>query len=195
MATHDFRGFAGDCTIMGQIELADGRLTDALNQANEVVVRGAVLTSLVDDRALHFEELPVRRDELLLVGSDAPAGVEQRRLRTVRELLRVEAGPYIVFGDVHALPGVGGLRAFHSRRGFVPLTSCRVAFARGEHLEVARTHFLLVNTDFVHLADPTTPEQCLEELEARAAHLSELAERSARSDRRDPLIDGAGAVA
>lgn len=80
MTTHDFRGFAGDCTIMGQIELADGRLTDALNQANEVVVPRAVLTSLADDRALHFEELPVRRDELLLVGSDSPASEDQRRV-------------------------------------------------------------------------------------------------------------------
>jgi hypothetical protein len=178
-----FLGFAGDCTIHGHVDIDGGRLSDALNRSADIVVHDATLRSLDTGQQAAASDVAISMDDLFLVEADAPGGDEQRRIKTVRQLMRVEAGPYVVYGEMHALPGIGALRTFHSRRGLVPLTACHIMFFRGSRLEVIEASFALVNTRLVDdVDDKATPERYSDELQQRAAELASRALGSARSD-------------
>jgi hypothetical protein len=168
----DFCGYSGDCTVHGQIDLPAGRLTDALDSHGELTIHGMVLRSLADPTEVHAGDQQISLDDLFALQATAPAGPEARRVRTVRELVRVSAGPYVIYGETHALPGIGGLRAFHARRGLVPLTNCQVLFERCGRPTEASELFLLVNPRLVDSVEPGTQEQYLEEREERAATLT-----------------------
>ncbi|HWH36491.1 MAG TPA: hypothetical protein VNT28_01765 [Candidatus Limnocylindrales bacterium] len=165
----DFCGYSGDCTIHGQIDLPASRLSDALNREPQLVVHDVVLRSLEQPSEMSAGDQAFDIADLFAVEAPVPAGDEQRRIRTVRELLRVEAGPYVIYGEMHSLPGIGGLRTFHARRGMVPMTQCQAIFERHGRLEVVATPFLLVNSRLVDHVDVATPEQYGEEVETRAA--------------------------
>jgi hypothetical protein len=182
----DFMGFAGDCTVKGQIELADGRLSDALNRADGLLVHEAVLSSLEREQVMSAPELPVPLDDLFVVQAAAPAGEQQRRVKTVRELLRIEAGPYVIYGEMHALPGIDAVRTFQSRRGMVPMTRCHILFARAGRVEDIEADFALVNTRLVDEVKRATPDQIHADLDVR---------RSAPVGWQPDKPDRAGAVA
>ncbi|CAN5606132.1 hypothetical protein BH23CHL7_BH23CHL7_12440 [soil metagenome] len=175
----DFDGYSGDCTVHGQIDLPATRLSDALNRDGQVVVHGAWLRSFEQPTELQAGDQAFDVDDLFLIIAPGPAGEEQRRVRTVREAVRVEAGPYVVFGEMHSVPGIGGLRTFHARRGLVALTQCQAFFERAGQLELVAAPFMLVNSRLVDGVELTTHEQFLLELEDRAAALSPAAEPQA----------------
>jgi hypothetical protein len=155
-----FQGYAGDCTIGGEIDISGARLSDALDQMDEVAVHDAILTSLGDGRVMHAGELVLRRDDLFAIeGHGGPPADERRRVRTVRHVLRVELGPYTCFGEVHALPGVAPLRTLLVRRTMVPLTNCVVHFRRADRDEVRRMPLLILNGRKIDRAEEATTEE------------------------------------
>jgi hypothetical protein len=167
----DFFGLSGDCTVHGQIELTAARLSESLGRASTIVVYGAVLRSLDEPNELLAGDQAVDFDDLFAIAATGPAGEEQRRVRTVREVLRVEAGPYVIYGEMHALPGVGGMRAFNARRGLVPMTRCQALFERSGQMELVEAPFMLINSRLVDHVEQATLEQCMEEMESRAGSL------------------------
>ena len=165
----DFQGYAGDCTIAGQIETDGLRLSDALDRADQVVIHEATLHSLAGAQAMYAGEMVLRRDDLFAVEALGPSGSEQRRVRMVRHALRVELGPYTVFGEVHTLPGVQPLRTLLVRRTMVPLTNCLVHFQRGGADEFRRAPLLIVNGSLIRHVEMATTDQLENELAALAA--------------------------
>lgn len=162
-----FQGYAGDCTIAGQIELDGMRLSDALDRMDEVVVHEATLHSLADGRQMHAGEMVLRRDDLFAIeGSGGSPANEQRRVRTVRHVLRVQLGPYTCFGELHTLPGVAPLRTLLVRRTMVPLTNCLLHFVRNGRDEFRRMPLLVVNGRQIEQAEEATAEQLENELAA-----------------------------
>jgi hypothetical protein len=162
----DFKGYAGDCTIAGQIETNGQRVSDALDQAEEVVVHEATLHSLAGASEMYTGEIVLRRDDLFAVEARGPSGSEQRRVRTVRHALRVELGPYTCFGELHTLPGVQPLRTLLVRRTMVPLTNCLVHFRRGGSDEFRRAPLLIVNGSLIRHVEMATTDQLEHELAA-----------------------------
>jgi hypothetical protein len=161
------RGYAGDCTLTGQLDVAGGRLSDVLNSAEALSVQEAVLTALADGREVEAGLIEIERDDLFaLEPAHAPAGDDQRRVRTVRHALRAQAGPYVVFGDVHTLPGVAPLRIFNDRRAMVPMTNCVIRYDAAGQTQVRRAPLLLVNAQLIAAVDLASAEQVEEELAA-----------------------------
>jgi len=172
----ELHGYAGDCTFDGSAELPDGRLSDVLNRLERLELSEAVLTSLETGRAVSAGEVPVERGDLVAVHADGPAGEAERRIYMVRHVMRVLAGPYVIFGEFHTLPGIHAVRAFHgSRRGLAPLTGCRVAYAQAGTLKVVQTPFLLVNLRHVDEVSPSSLDAALDEIELWAASLEQPA--------------------
>ncbi len=166
----DFQGYAGDCTITGQIDTGGQRLSDALDQADEVVIHDAHLHSLAGEQEMSTGELVLRRDDLFAIEALTPPPTnEQRRVRMVRHALRMQLGPYVVFGEFHALPGAAPLRTLLVRRTMIPLTNCLVHFRRAGRDEFQRARLLIINGHLIEHVELATTEQLENELAAFVA--------------------------
>ncbi|HEY5472319.1 MAG TPA: hypothetical protein VIK32_03910, partial [Candidatus Limnocylindrales bacterium] len=97
----EFDAYAADCRVHGQVEVGEGRLSDHLDHAAELLVRDARLEGLADGRMVAMPELTVARDELCAVVASGPRGETARRLHTQTRLVEAEVGPYLVVGRVH----------------------------------------------------------------------------------------------
>ncbi len=96
--------YAADCRVHGQVELEEGRLSDQLNRAPELLIRDARLEGLDDGHVVEISEVTIAREELCAVVVSGPRGDVARRLHTRTTRVEVEVGPYRVEGRVHGTP-------------------------------------------------------------------------------------------
>jgi hypothetical protein len=89
----EFVAYAEDCTLSGHLRLAAERLTDLLNDHDEVELTHVVVEDLVGGHAVEVDELVVERDELLLVHASGPRGNASRRVRTTPHRISAKADP------------------------------------------------------------------------------------------------------
>ena len=141
-----FAGYAGDCRVSATLELTMDRLTDALNAADTILLRDAVLESLDDGRRVAMDRVELARDALYAVEAAGPSGSRRRRVHTVRHRMHVQLGPYGVLGELHARPGIGPLRSLVRRGPMVPLTNATIAYMSGGQLQMHDAGTLLVNS-------------------------------------------------
>lgn len=141
----DFTGYAADCIVVGQLDVAGTRVSDALDGKSMLTLRNATLTSLDGGREVFESELQLGRDELYAVEAAGPAGDIARRVRKVRHRLRAEMGPYVVMGQLHVLPGAPPLRGLRGRRMIVPLTHASILVPSDAGLYLREARVLLIN--------------------------------------------------
>jgi hypothetical protein len=141
----EFTGYAVDCTIRGEFELAADRLRDQLNDQDQVVLLRATLTRLVDGTQLCVPRLVLDQEEFCAVEGGPARGTDGRRLHTVLHRKRARLGPYSVLGDLHERPGVAPLGSMRLSRPFVALTDARISFQSGASMEVRDVETLLLN--------------------------------------------------
>jgi len=139
--------FAAHGRLSGRIRLDRARLSDMLNEHDELQLEEVLAMHLPDGRTRVMRELVIRRSELYLVYAGGPRGDRARRVRTVPRGIIVKCGPYLVTGDVHSAPGIDPLRFFGRRQPMVPLTDAIVDFPgpRGRVQEVGEV--VVVNRD------------------------------------------------
>ena len=116
----EFQGFAGDCTISGQVTMFGDRLTDFLNGQERFRLHHVECTSLEDGRIVPVDSISVERDDLLAVVGTGPRGSEEQRIE-VSETARRRfgyAGPKIGTG-AELLAYFNGLRAQGVERVYV----------------------------------------------------------------------------
>lgn len=145
----EFSGYTEDCRIFGFINLAGERLSDALNDLEEVHLHSVLLVALEDNRAVEMRELVAARDELIAVRASGPRGNAARRVRTRPSPVAVKAGPYMVRGYVHGPPGGDPLRRFRGGRPMVPLTEAWIEYEAVGAQHRARVGPIIVNTAYV----------------------------------------------
>ncbi len=110
---------AEDCVVRGAVELPEGRLSDVVNGLDLVQFRPAYVEALDDGRLI---ELEVEQRDLHLMLAQAREGDPARHVRTLREQIVMEIGPYTVTGHLHRPPASGPLAAFYGHAGFIPVT-------------------------------------------------------------------------
>ncbi len=145
----EFAAYTEDCRLFGFLQLADERLSDALNERDELHLESVLLVALEDNRAVEMRELTVARDELIAVRASGPRGNAARRIRTRPSPVAVKAGPYVARGYVHGPPGGDPLRRFRTQRPMVPLTEAWIEYDAGGSAHRARVGPLVVNAAFV----------------------------------------------
>jgi len=153
----EFSAYAEDCRLSGRIQLDAERLTDMLNDHDEVALVDVVVESLADGTSSRLPEFTVRRDELLVVEATGPRGNPGRRRRAHRHPLAVRLGPYEVRGLVHLVPGADTLDAVRRRRPMVPLTDASIAYERDGAVVQHRERTLIFNrecADWIRTIDP-----------------------------------------
>jgi hypothetical protein len=141
----DFVAYAEDCTLSGRIRLRADRLTDMLNDHEEVQLVDVMVQSLVQPEAVEVKEVFVPRDELLLVHATGPRGDQARRTRTRQTYVAVAAGPYAVRGYLHSVPFLDAMAGLHRRSAMIPLTDAVVDYPLGGELYRQRVGTVIVN--------------------------------------------------
>jgi hypothetical protein len=141
----DFVAYADDCTLSGRIRLRSDRLTDMLNDHEELQLVDVMVQSLAAREGVEVREVIVPRDELLLVHATGPRGDQSRRTRTRQTHVAISAAPYQVRGYLHAAPFLDALAGLHRRGPMVPLTEAIIDFAIAGEWQRQRVGTLIVN--------------------------------------------------
>lgn len=152
----DFIAYAEDCRIFGHIRLAADRLTDLLNEHEEVLLLDVLVERLADGALFEAKEVLVPRDELLAVHASGPRGSPGRRTRARPFPIAIGLGPYTVRGHLHALPGTDPIANFRRRKPMVPLTEAWIEYELDGELHQGRAGTLIVNRylcEWIQLVD------------------------------------------
>jgi hypothetical protein len=153
----DFVAYAEDYTLSGRIRLRSDRLTDMLNDHEELQLVDVLVQSLGGREAAEAHEVLIPRDELLLVHATGPRGDQARRTRTRQTHVEIVAGPYQVCGSLHTAPFLDALSALHRRGPMVPLTDAVIDYPVGDEWQRVRVGTLIANRSAIdHIVE--TPE-------------------------------------
>ena len=154
----DFVAYAADCILSGRVRLAADRLTDMLNQHDEIDLVDVMVERLDGLGVVEVKEVLVLREEILLVHATGPRGSHARRRRTRQHPLAMKLGPYAVRGNLHALLGADPLLAIRRRRPMVPLTDAWIEYVSGGEHERRRVAALVVNRDQIDVIEHALDE-------------------------------------
>jgi hypothetical protein len=151
----DFVAYAEDCILFGRIRLQAERLTDMLNEHEELLLVDVMVQSLHESEVMEVKEVGVARDELLLVHATGPRGDQARRTRTRPTFVSITVGPYEVRGNLHAYPGLDAVAGIHRRNPMVPLTDAWVDYPVGGESVRQRIGTAIVNRRRIDLIVPS----------------------------------------
>jgi hypothetical protein len=150
----DFVAYAEDCMLSGRVRLSAGRMTDLLNDHEEIQLVDVVVQRLQDSGTIEVAEVQVRREEILFVHAAGPRGESGRRRRTLMHPLAMQLGPYQIRGYLHALPGSPPMVAIRSRQPMVPLTEAWIEYDDGVLHHRHRVGAIVVNRDHIDWIAP-----------------------------------------
>ena len=145
----EFIAYAEDCLLSGYVRLGADRLTDLLDQHEELQLVDVYVQALSATEGLQVADIVVNRDELLLIHAGGPRGNRGRRRRTRQHPIALQVGPYHVRGYLHAIPGSDPLASFRQRRPMVPITDASIDYVAGTTRERRRVGTVIVNRDHV----------------------------------------------
>lgn len=145
----EFVAYAEDCVLTGRVRLAAERLTDMLDDHDEIVMYDVLAEPLDGSAGVEVSELLVRRDEIVLAHGSGPRGSVARRRRTRQHPLAIGLGRFQVHGYVHALPGSDPLTAIRRRRSMIPLTDAWIEYQVDGERQRRRVGAVLLNRDHI----------------------------------------------
>ena len=151
--------YAEDCRLFGHLALSAARLTDMLNEADEIELVDVAVEALADGRIVEMRSMVVRRDELLVVQATGPRGARERRQRTRPHPVAVKTGPYLVRGLLHALPTADPFVALRRRPPMVPLTDGSISYTVAGSTVVRRADTIIVNRAVIDWVTPGTDDE------------------------------------
>lgn len=157
----DFTGFAGDCTISGQITMFGERLTDFLNGQERFRLHHVVCTSLADGHTVPVDSISVERDELLAVVATGPRGAEAQRVALETARLELAVGPYVILGHLHMPPGSDPMHNVLQRDSMIPLTGATIAYSLAGATVAQDVGTIIINRHQVEWIAPTADEASL----------------------------------
>ena len=141
----DLVAYADDCTLSGRLRLRADRLTDMLNDHEELHLVDVLGQSVADGEAVEVREVVVPRDELLLIHATGPRGDQTRRTRTRQTHVAITVDRYQVRGQLHAAPFIDALAGLHRRGPMVPVTDAVIDYPIGDEWRRERVGTLIVN--------------------------------------------------
>lgn len=138
--------WAEDCQVRGEVELGEGRLSDQINELEVLTFFEATLAALEDGREIRVDEVEVERRELHVIEVVGRQGDPGRRLRTLKDPIVLQLGPYTVRGSLHRPPVSQPLAALAGWTRFVPVTDATIETGDPAR-EAIRREVVLVNRD------------------------------------------------
>jgi len=154
----EFVAYAEDCRLYGHVRLEAERLTDLLNDHEQIELVDVAMEGL-DGRIVEVRTVVVGRDELLAVHASGPRGIRNRRLRTRPHPVAVQTGPFHVRGHLHAMPTADPFASLRRRPPFVPLTDGSISYQVAGLPVIRRSETIIVNRELWDWIAPATDEE------------------------------------
>jgi hypothetical protein len=151
----DFIGFAGDCTITGQMTMFGDRLTDFLNGQERFHLHKVEFESLEDGHRLEMDGLSIAREDLLAVVATGPRGSLEQRVSLKTDRCHVSIGPYLILGCLHTEPGADPVASVQERDPMVPLSGATIAYEVAGAIVARDVGAIIVNRLLVDWISPT----------------------------------------
>lgn len=145
----EFVAYAEDCILSGRIRLEAERLTDMLNERDEILLSDVMVERHDSAGTVEISEIRVARDEILLAQATGPRGSQARRRRTRQHPLVLRVGPYQVHGYFHERPGLEPLAAILRRQVMVPITDAWIEYPTDVGPHRIRVGAILINRDHI----------------------------------------------
>lgn len=149
-----FTGYGMDFIVRGRVEVDGMRLTDMLEQTEQILVRDAVLEGLDDLAHVELPEYLVPRSELLAALGGGPRGSHTHRIRATPHRIQASVGPYRVLGRLHTPGDASIAQRLHEGGPLVPLTDATIAYVIAGILEVRDASVVYVNRDLASWVRP-----------------------------------------
>jgi hypothetical protein len=155
----EFVAYAEDCILSGHVRLAADRLSDLVNEHEELELVDVLVAELSGGDGYAVHELLVKREEILVLHATGPRGRVDRRQRTRQHPVVVKVGPYEVRGYIHALPGSDPIAGLRRRRAIVALTDAVIEYWVGRERVRRRVSTVLINRELADMIVEGTDEE------------------------------------
>jgi len=142
-----FAAYVANQRVFGWVRLDADRLTDLLNDHDELHLLDVGLESLPNGWPGTVDEVVIHRRDLVAVHAAGPRGVTARWQATQAHPVAIQSGPYLIGGYLHVPPGMDPIESARSRPPLVPLTDALIEFwahGRCEHQSIGT---IIVNRD------------------------------------------------
>lgn len=126
-----FAAYDRDHRVFGWVRLGADRLTDLLNDHDELLLSDVQIESLENGTTRSADEILVRCRDLVAVHASGPRGDEALRHRTRTHPIAIQAGNFLIGGHLHAAPGDAPLASVRDRPVMVPLTDAWIEYWSG----------------------------------------------------------------
>ncbi len=143
----EFVAYAEDCILSGQVQLSADRLSDLVNEHEEIELIDVLVADLTGGQAVEVRQLLIRRDEILVLHATGPRGRTDRRHRTRQHPIAAKLGPYLVRGYIHALPGSDPIAGLRHRKPIIALTDVVIEYSVGNEAIRRRVSTVLINRE------------------------------------------------
>lgn len=171
-----FAAYGTDHRVFGWIRLAADRLTDLLNDHEELHLDDVEIESLETGAIRSASEILIHRHDLIAVHASGPRGDEALRLRTRAHPMAMQAGNYLVGGYLHTIPGTDPIASARLRPSMLPLTDAWIEYWSGAERKHHSIGTIIVNRDAVAWLRVVTDEDLIGgELRPTYPHPSGLA--------------------
>ena len=131
--------------MFGWVRLQADRLTDLLNDHDELLLTDVKIESLVDGRTRFVDEILVQSSELIAVHASGPRGDESLRQVTVPHPVALRSGDYLIGGFLHVPPDSDPMASLDDRPMMLPLTDAWIEYRSGEEHTKQSSGTVIVN--------------------------------------------------
>jgi hypothetical protein len=177
----EFVAYTDDCALAGLIRLSAERLTDLLNDSDEVELVDVVVESIRTGEVGRSERLTLPRSELVAIKAEPPRGNPARRRPSRQHPIAFGSGRYLLHGHLHTRPGADPLIDVGRRAPVIPLTDATIRFSLDGERRCDEASVLLVNRDHAEWVRLASEEEI-----AQAAYPSQTDRIAAFSVRLPP---------
>lgn len=142
-----FAAYGAHQRIFGWVRLKADRLTDLLNEHDELQLIDVDLETFANGLTGSVDQVVIRRRDLIAVEASRPRGVEEHRRATRTHPIAIQSGAYLISGYLHVPPGADPIESAMNRPPMIPLTDAVIEYwvdARREHQS---TGTIIVNRD------------------------------------------------
>lgn len=134
-----FAAYVANQRVFGWVRLDADRLTDLLNDHDELHLLDVGLESLPNGWPGTVDEVVIHRRDLVAVHATGPRGVPARWQATQSHPVAIQSGSYLIGGYLHVPPGMDPIESAQARPPLVPLTDALIEFwahGRREHQSI-----------------------------------------------------------
>lgn len=157
-----FAAYVGNQRVFGWVRLHEDRLTDLLNDHEELHLLDVGLESLPNGWPGTIDEVIVRRRDLIAVQASGPRGNVTRRQPTRTHPIAIQSGSYLICGYLHVPPGVDPLSSARTRPPMIPLTNASIEYWVHGKREHQASGTIVVNRELADSIKVVTHEDLIE---------------------------------